>query len=137
MCGETVLWQPGTDHAGIATQMVVERQLLTEGKKRHDLGREAFVNKVWEWKAHSGGTITSQMRCMGSSVDWTRERFTMDPQYSKAVEKVFIDLYNEGLIYRSKYLVNWDPQLLTAISDLEVISAEEQGHLWHICYPLA
>ena len=136
MCGETALWQPGTDHAGIATQMVVERQLLAEGKKRHDLGREAFESKVWEWKAQSGGTITRQMRRMGSSVDWSRERFTMDPQFSKAVEKVFIDLYQEGLIYRGKYLVNWDPQLLTAISDLEVISTEEQGHLWHIRYPL-
>ncbi len=137
MCGAAALWQPGTDHAGIATQMVVERQLLAEGKKRHDLGREAFINKVWEWKAQSGGMITNQMRRMGSSVDWTRERFTLDPAFSKAVEKVFIDFYKEGLIYRNKYLVNWDPQLLTAISDLEVISTEEQGHLWHIRYPLA
>lgn len=137
MCGENALWQPGTDHAGIATQMVVERQLLAEGKKRHDLGRDAFESKVWEWKCQSGGMITRQMRRLGSSVDWSRERFTMDPQFSKAVEKVFIDLYREGLIYRGKYLVNWDPQLLTAISDLEVISTEEQGHLWHIRYPLA
>jgi len=137
MCSDQVLWQPGTDHAGIATQMVVERQLLAQGVKRHDLGREKFIEKVWEWKAESGGNITRQMRRMGSSVAWTRERFTMDPDYTKAVEKVFIDLYKEGLIYRSKYLVNWDPQLLTAISDLEVISTEEQGHLWHIRYPLA
>ena len=137
MQGLATLWQPGTDHAGIATQMVVERQLLAENIKRHDLGREAFVSKVWEWKAQSGGTITHQMRRMGSSVDWSRERFTMDPSFSKAVEKVFIDLYQEGLIYRGQYLVNWDPQLLTAISDLEVVSTEEQGHLWHIRYPLA
>lgn len=137
MCGENVLWQSGTDHAGIATQMVVERQLAAQGQTRHDLGREAFLEKVWEWKTESGGTITSQMRRMGASTDWSRECFTMDPDYAKAVEKVFIQLYQEGLIYRGKRLVNWDPHLLTAISDLEVIANEEQGSMWYIRYPLA
>lgn len=137
MCGKNVLWQGGTDHAGIATQMVVERQLAAQGKNRHDLGREKFLEHIWEWKAESGGTITSQMRRMGASTDWSRESFTMDADYAKAVEKVFIDLYQEGLIYRGKRLVNWDPHLLTAISDLEVISHEEQGSMWHIRYPLA
>ena len=132
--GKQTLWQPGTDHAGIATQMVVERQLGLEGISRHDLGREKFTEKVWEWKLKSGGTITSQMRRLGASVDWERERFTMDESLSKAVQKVFIDLYNEGLIYRGKRLVNWDPVLLTAVSDLEVVSTEEQGFLWHIKY---
>jgi len=136
MCGENALWQGGTDHAGIATQMVVERQLLAQGKTRHDLGREKFLEKVWEWKHQSGGTITRQMRRMGTSLDWSREKFTMDDDFAIAVNKVFIDLYNEGLIYRGKRLVNWDPHLLTAISDLEVISTEEQGSLWHIRYPL-
>lgn len=137
MNGKNVLWQGGTDHAGIATQMVVERQLLAQGKTRHDLGREKFLEKVWDWKHESGGNIARQLRRMGVSIDWTRERFTMDADYATAVEKVFIDLYNEGLIYRGQRLVNWDPQLLTAISDLEVVSNEEQGHLWHIRYPLA
>ena len=135
--GRQTLWQPGTDHAGIATQMVVERQLGLENISRHDLGRDKFTEKVWEWKSKSGGTITSQMRRLGASVDWERERFTMDEALSKAVQKVFIDLYNEGLIYRGKRLVNWDPVLLTAVSDLEVISTEEQGFLWHIRYQVA
>ena len=135
--GKQTLWQPGTDHAGIATQMVVERQLGLENISRHDLGREKFTEKIWDWKSKSGGTITSQMRRLGASVDWERERFTMDEPLSKAVQKVFIDLYNEGLIYRGKRLVNWDPILLTAVSDLEVISTEEQGFLWHIRYQVA
>lgn len=136
MCGKNVLWQGGTDHAGIATQMVVERQLLAQGKTRHDLGREAFLSAVWEWKATSGQTITQQLRRLGASIDWSRERFTCDPEFSVAVEKVFIDLYEKGLIYRGQRLVNWDPQLLTAVSDLEVINQEEQGHLWTLRYPL-
>ena len=135
--GDQTLWQPGTDHAGIATQMVVERQLARENKTRHDLGREKFIEKIWDWKNKSGGTITSQMRRLGTSVDWQRERFTMDTKLSDAVQKVFIDLYNEGLIYRGKRLVNWDPVLLTAVSDLEVISSEEKGSLWHLRYPIA
>ena len=135
--GNQTLWQPGTDHAGIATQMVVERQLERQNISRHDLGREKFTEKVWDWKHHSGGTITSQMRRLGASVDWDRECFTMDKSLSDAVQKVFIELYNEGLIYRGKRLVNWDPVLLTAVSDLEVISTEEQGFLWHIRYPVA
>ena len=137
MCGFNTLWQVGTDHAGIATQMVVERQLEAQGISRHDLGREEFINKVWEWKEQSGGTITRQLRRLGSSLDWSRERFTMDEGLSGAVQEVFIRLYREGLIYRGKRLVNWDPVLHTAISDLEVISEEEQGHLWHFNYPLA
>ncbi|HEB78086.1 MAG TPA: valine--tRNA ligase, partial [Methylothermaceae bacterium] len=137
MRGYNTLWQPGTDHAGIATQMVVERLLEQEGKTRHDLGREKFLEKVWEWKAHSGGTITRQLRRMGASVDWSRERFTMDEGLSRAVREVFVRLYEEGLIYRGKRLVNWDPVLHTAVSDLEVIAEEEKGHLWHIRYPLA
>ncbi len=136
MKGDNTLWQPGTDHAGIATQMVVERQLAAEGKSRHDLGREAFIERVWEWKAESGGHITRQLRRMGASPDWTRERFTMDEGLSDAVKEVFVRLYEEGLIYRGKRLVNWDPVLHTAVSDLEVISEEEQGHLWHFRYPL-
>ena len=135
--GNQTLWQPGTDHAGIATQMVVERQLGLKNISRHDLGRDKFTEKVWDWKSQSGGTITSQMRRLGASVDWERERFTMDESLSKAVKKVFIDLYNEGLIYRGKRLVNWDPVLLTAVSDLEVISKEENGFLWHIKYQVA
>ena len=135
--GKQTLWQPGTDHAGIATQMVVERQLGLENISRHDLGREKFTEKIWDWKSKSGGTIMSQMRRLGASVDWERERFTMDEPLSKAVQKVFIDLYHEGLIYRGKRLVNWDPVLLTAVSDLEVISTEEQGFLWHIRYQVA
>ncbi|MEH6586541.1 MAG: valine--tRNA ligase [Halioglobus sp.] len=137
MAGYNTLWQAGTDHAGIATQMVVERQLEAQGISRHDLGREEFIKKVWEWKEQSGGTITRQLRRLGSSLDWSRERFTMDEGLSDAVQDVFIRLYKEGLIYRGKRLVNWDPVLHTAISDLEVISEEEQGHLWHFNYPLA
>ena len=136
MKGDTTLWQPGTDHAGIATQMVVERQLNAEGKTRHDLGREDFIERVWEWKAESGGHITRQLRRMGASPDWSRERFTMDEGLSNAVKEVFVRLYGEGLIYRGKRLVNWDPVLHTAVSDLEVISEEEQGNLWHFRYPL-
>ena len=136
MKGDNTLWQPGMDHAGIATQMVVEHQLSAENKTRHDLGRDAFIDRVWQWKAESGGTITQQLRRMGASPDWSRERFTMDEGLSAAVQKVFIQLYDEDLIYRGKRLVNWDPVLHTAISDLEVISAEENGHLWHIRYPV-
>jgi valyl-tRNA synthetase len=137
MLGRQTLWQVGTDHAGIATQMVVERQLNAVGSSRQEVGREDFVAKVWDWKEESGGIITQQLRRMGSSLDWTRERFTMDEGLSKVVEKVFIDLYDEGLIYRGNRLVNWDPKLHTAISDLEVVSEEENGHLWHFRYPLA
>ncbi len=136
MLGDNTLWQPGTDHAGIATQIVVERQLEREGKTRHDLGREAFVERVWEWKQESGSTITRQMRRMGASTDWSRERFTMDEGLSKAVAEVFVRLHEDGLIYRGKRLVNWDPVLGTAVSDLEVVSEEEDGFLWHIRYPL-
>ena len=136
MRGDNTLWQAGTDHAGIATQMVVERMLEAEGKSRHDLGREAFLQRVWQWKAQSGGRITEQLRRMGASLDWSRERFTMDEGLSRAVIEVFVRLYEEGLIYRGKRLVNWDPVLHTAVSDLEVISEEEDGHLWHIRYPL-
>ncbi len=134
--GEQTLWQPGTDHAGIATQMVVERQLAAKDITRHDVGREKFIEKIWDWKEQSGGTITSQMRRMGASVDWEKERFTMDDGLSNAVKKVFIQLHKEGLIYRGKRLVNWDPVLHTAVSDLEVISTEEQGSLWHMRYPI-
>ena len=137
MRGEETLWQPGTDHAGIATQMVVERQLEAEGTNRIKLGREAFIERVWRWKTQSGGTISAQMRRLGSSVDWARERFTMDADLSRAVTEVFVRLHDEGLIYRGKRLVNWDPVLLTALSDLEVQSEEEDGHLWHLRYPFA
>ncbi|HEU0196530.1 MAG TPA: valine--tRNA ligase, partial [Nevskiaceae bacterium] len=137
MRGERTLWQPGTDHAGIATQMVVERNLQREGSSRAELGREGFVQKVWAWKEHSHDIITSQIRRLGSSVDWSRERFTMDAGYEKAVIEHFVRLYDAGLIYRGKRLVNWDPVLLTAISDLEVSQEEENGHLWHLRYPLA
>ncbi len=137
MRGDNTLWQAGSDHAGIATQMVVERQLEAEGKTRHDLGREAFIERVWEWKKTSGGHITRQLRRMGSSLDWEHERFTMDEGLSEAVREVFVRLYEEGLIYRGKRLVNWDPVLHTAISDLEVLSKEENGHLWHMRYPLS
>jgi valyl-tRNA synthetase len=138
MDGFNTLWQVGTDHAGIATQMVVERKLEAEGKtNRKALGREKFIEKVWDWKAESGGTITEQMRRLGNSVDWERERFTMDPGLSKAVEKVFVDLYKDDLIYRGKRLVNWDPKLQTAISDLEVENKDKKGHMWHFRYPLA
>jgi valyl-tRNA synthetase len=137
MKGCNTLWQVGTDHAGIATQMVVERQLGAQGKTRHDLGREQFIEKVWEWKAESGGNITRQLRRLGSSIDWSRERFTMDEGLSRAVEEVFIRLYDEDIIYRGNRLVNWDPKLHTAISDLEVVSEEENGSFWYFRYPLA
>ncbi len=137
MCGMNTLWQGGTDHAGIATQMVVERRLNAKGKTRHDLGRDAFVKEIWDWKQESGGNITRQLRRLGASIDWSRERFTMDPALSHSVREVFIKLYEEGLIYRGKRLVNWDPVLLTAISDLEVTNEEEDGKMWHIRYPLA
>ena len=137
MRGFNTLWVPGTDHAGIATQIVVERQLQAEGKDRHDLGRKNFVARVWDWKATSGATITRQMRRMGDSVDWSREYFTMDDKLSKVVTETFVTLYEQGLIYRGKRLVNWDPELKSAVSDLEVESAEEDGLLWHIAYPLA
>ncbi|MCF8198477.1 MAG: valine--tRNA ligase [Sulfuritalea sp.] len=137
MRGDNTLWQPGTDHAGIATQIVVERQLDAQGISRHELGREKFLEKVWEWKAFSGDTITKQMRRLGTSPDWTRERFTMDAGLSKIVTESFVRLHKEGLIYRGKRLVNWDPVLHTAVSDLEVVSEEEDGFLWHIRYPLS
>jgi valyl-tRNA synthetase len=137
MKGYSTLWQPGTDHAGIATQMVVERLINDEGKNRHNYGREKFIEKIWEWKEESGSTITRQLRRMGSSLDWSRERFTMDHGMSDAVQEVFIRLYEEGLIYRGKRLVNWDPVLHTAVSDLEVLSEEENGSMWDIRYPLA
>ena len=136
MSGDRVLWLPGTDHAGIATQMVVERQLASEGVSRHDLGREKFVERVWEWKEHSGGTIQKQMRVLGESVDWTRERFTMDEGLSNAVKEVFVRLYDEGLIYRGEYMVNWSPGLHTAISDLEVEMKTVKGKLYHLAYPI-
>ena len=136
MKGNNTLWQVGTDHAGIATQMVVERLLSADGVSRHDLGREKFIEKVWEWKEESGGTITRQLRRLGASPDWSRERFTMDDGFYQAVQEVFIRLHEDGLIYRGKRLVNWDPKLHTAISDLEVISEEENGYLWHFKYPL-
>jgi valyl-tRNA synthetase len=138
MLGKNTLWQAGTDHAGIATQMVVERKIAAEEQKtRHDYGREGFIKKIWEWKELSGGTITKQMRRLGTSVDWDRERFTMDKGLSDAVQEVFIRLYKEDLIYRGKRLVNWDPKLRTAISDLEVENKEIKGHMWHIKYMLA
>ena len=137
MRGKSVLWQPGTDHAGIATQMVVERQLAEKQEpSRRDLGREKFVERVWEWKAESGGKISQQLRRLGASCDWSRERFTMDEGLSDAVRKVFVRLYEEGLIYRDKRLVNWDPKFETAISDLEVENTEVDGHFWHFKYPL-
>jgi valyl-tRNA synthetase len=137
MRGHNTLWVPGTDHAGIATQIVVERQLQEQGLSRHDLGREKFTEKVWEWKEKSGNTITSQMRRMGDSVDWSHEYFTMDEKLSRVVTDTFVKLFEQGLIYRGKRLVNWDPELKTAVSDLEVESEEEDGFLWHIRYPLA
>ncbi|MEL0637333.1 valine--tRNA ligase [Marinomonas sp. TI.3.20] len=137
MKGKRALWQPGSDHAGIATQMVVERQLAAQNTTRHDLGREKFLEKVWEWKDQSGGTISDQMRVLGDSVAWDKERFTMDPGMSAAVQEVFVRLYDEGIIYRGQRLVNWDPVLHTAISDLEVISEEENGFMWYFRYPLA
>jgi valyl-tRNA synthetase len=137
MQGRNTLWQPGMDHAGIATQMVVERQLQDEGTSRIELGREKFVERVWQWKQESGGQICNQLRRMGASVDWERDRFTMDPELIEAVVEEFVQLYDEGLIYRGNRLVNWDPVLHTALSDLEVLPSEESGHLWHFRYPLA
>ena len=136
MQGKEVLWQAGTDHAGIATQMVVERKLSEQGIDRRTLGREKFIEKVWEWKKESGGSINNQLRRLGASADWSRERFTMDEGLSKTVKKVFVDLYNDGIIYKDKRLVNWDPKLLTAISDLEVEQRDQEGSLWHIKYPI-
>jgi valyl-tRNA synthetase len=136
MRGRDALWQPGMDHAGIATQMVVERQLAQEGKHRRDLGRERFVERVWQWKAESGGAINRQLRRLGASADWPRERFTMDEGLSAAVRTVFVELYRQGLVYRDKRLVNWDPKLHTAISDLEVQQREIKGKLWHFRYPI-
>jgi len=137
MMGHKTLWQPGTDHAGIATQMVVERLLNSEGSGKRDIGREKFVERVWQWKEESGGQISQQLRRLGASLDWSRDRFTMDEGCSNAVTKEFVQLYDEGLIYRGKRLVNWDPVLHTALSDLEVLSDDEAGHLWHFRYPLA
>src|SRR5690606_15472295 len=137
MMGRKTLWQPGTDHAGIATQMVVERQLNAEGTSRSELGRERFVERVWQWKRESGGSIAYQLQRLGASVDWSRDRFTMDEGLSAAVTEVFVRLYDDGLIYRGKRLVNWDPVLHTALSDLEVLQSEESGQLWHFRYPLA
>ncbi|MFP6823103.1 MAG: valine--tRNA ligase, partial [Pseudomonadales bacterium] len=136
MSGKQTLWQTGTDHAGIATQMIVTEQLATEGLTLEDIGREAFIERVWKWREESGGTISEQMRRMGSSVDWSRERFTMDEGFSRAVKAVFVQLYDQGLIYRGKRLVNWDPMLGTALSDLEVTNEDEPGSLWHFRYPL-
>src|SRR5687768_8598283 len=137
MQGKDALWVVGMDHAGIATQMVVERNLDSQGIKRAEIGREAFLDHVWEWKAQSGGQITRQLRRLGASCDWANERFTMDEGFSKAVIKVFVELYNRKLLYRAKRLVNWDPKFQTAISDLEVENREVQGHMWHFKYPLA
>src|SRR5919112_1850810 len=136
MRGKDVLWQPGMDHAGIATQMVVERQLAERQIQRRDLGRDEFVKRVWDWKEESGGTIVRQLKRLGASCDWSRERFTMDEGLSRAVLKVFVDLYKQGLIYKDKRLVNWDPKFQTAISDLEVQQVEIKGSLWHIRYPV-
>ena len=136
MQGRDALWQPGTDHAGIATQMVVERELATEQTSRQKLGRAAFLDRVWQWKAQSGGAITQQLRRLGASLDWPRERFTLDEGLSRAVREVFVTLHEQGLITRARRLVNWDPKLQSAISDLEVESQEVRGHLWHIRYPV-
>ncbi len=136
MCGDRVLWLPGTDHAGIATQMLVERQLTSEGKSRQQMGREAFVERVWEWRRHYGGAILGQMKRLGTSVDWQREYFTMDERLSVAVREAFATLYEQGLIYRGAYIVNWCPRCQTAISDLEVVHEEQKGHLWEIRYPV-
>src|SRR5262249_27088596 len=137
MRGRARWWQPGTDHAGIATQMVVERQLMERQLPgRRDMGREKFLERVWEWKEESGGTIVNQLKRLGASCDWSRERFTMDEGLSRAVVKVFVQLYPEGLIYKDKRLVNWDPKLLTAISDLEVQQIEVKGNLWYLRYPI-
>src|ERR1041385_5805317 len=136
MRGKDVLWQPGMDHAGIATQLVVERQLAEREQNRVRMGREKFLEEVWRWKEESGGAISHQLRRLGASADWSRERFTMDEGLSRAVLKVFIELYREGLIYKDKRLVNWDPRLQTAVSDLEVQDVEVKGHLWHFKYPV-
>ncbi len=136
MQGYNVLWMPGTDHAGIATQNVVERQLAAEGKDRHDLGREEFIERVWKWKAESGGQIIGQLKRLGASCDWERERFTMDEGLSKAVRTVFVKLYEDGLIYRDNRLINWCPRCHTALSDIEVEHEDKKGHLWHIRYPV-
>src|SRR5438067_4574090 len=137
MLGKEVLWLPGTDHAGIATQTRVEKTLReSEGKTRHDLGRDEFLKRVWEWKEKHGGIIIQQLKKLGCSCDWSRERFTMDPDYSRAVQQVFVELYDKGLIYRGKRMVNWDPAARTALSDEEVEMIEEKGNLWHIKYPL-
>src|SRR3989449_1894517 len=138
MDGKEVLWLPGTDHAGIATQTVVEKALKKQGvmKHRDDLGREKFIEKVWEWKEKHGGIIIQQLKKLGCSCDWTRERFTMDEHYSRCVLQVFVDLYKKGFIYRGKRMVNWDPAARTALSDEEVIMTETQGHLWHLRYPI-
>src|SRR5271154_3821055 len=138
MDGKEVLWLPGTDHAGIATQTVVERTLKKSGEIKHrdDLGREKFLERVWQWKETQGGIIIQQLKKLGASCDWTRERFTMDPEYSRCVQKVFVDLYKKGMIYRGKKMVNWDPAARTALSDEEVDMIEEKGHLWHLKYPL-
>src|SRR5205809_5354807 len=136
MRGKDVLWQPGTDHAGIATQLIVERQLAERQMNRIGMGREKFLAEVWKWKAESGGAIVEQQRRLGASADWSRERFTMDEGLSRAVTKVFVELYRQGLIYKDKRLVNWDPRLQTAVSDLEVENIEVKGKLWHIKYPI-
>jgi valyl-tRNA synthetase len=136
MRGKDVLWQPGTDHAGIATQLVVERQLAERQESRVRMGRAKFLEAVWSWKEESGGTIVRQLRRLGASPDWSRERFTMDEGLSRAVLKVFVQLYKEGLIYKDKRLVNWDPRLQTAVSDLEVVNIESKGRLWYIRYPV-
>jgi len=136
MTGRRALWLPGTDHAGIATQMMVERQLATEGTSRQQLGREAFVERVWQWKRHYGGAILDQMKRLGASVDWQREYFTMDENLSAAVREAFVRLHEQGLIYRGAYIVNWCPRCQTAISDLEVVHVEQKGHLWEIRYPV-
>src|SRR6201981_2659293 len=136
MRGRDGLWQPGTDHAGIATEIVVSNQLVEENRSKHDIGRERFVARVWKWKEQSGGTIINQLRRLGASPDWSRERFTMDPGLAAAVRRVFVQLYREGLIYRDKRLVNWDPEMHTVISDLEVDNRETNGTLWHIRYPI-
>ena len=136
MKGKNTLWQVGTDHAGIATQMVVERQLEKNGTSRQELGREAFEQEVWKWKEESGSTITKQMKRLGASTDWSKEKFTMDENLIKGVTKVFVQLFEEGLIYRGNRLINWDPVLQTALSDLEVVTSDERGSLWHMKYPL-
>ncbi|MFM7580687.1 MAG: class I tRNA ligase family protein, partial [Microcystaceae cyanobacterium] len=137
MKGDNTLWLPGTDHASIAVQTILEKQLKAEGIHKNELGREKFLARAWQWKAESGGTIVNQLRCLGVSVDWSRERFTMDEGLSQAVKTAFIQLYEEGLIYRGNYLVNWCPESQSAVSDLEVENIEVEGHLWHFRYPLS